>query len=625
MLRLILVVPVLFTFCLWISPQSILAQTAFQSRVKTTYTVDLTGLTQVHQIYTITNLTASAYAAHYSLDIASPTVNRPEAYSLSGEAIVIEALNQPSGTSLTLTFPEKTVGKGKELTFSLTYFDPSLSQKIGSALHLTLPGFTPDSAVQVDTTTLMIPLEFGAPVSLSPDPDQVQSDPAYTKLIYFSTDRLAAGLKALFGDKQTYQVALNYQLINATITPVDTQITLPPDTPNQRVYLEHLTPDPVALHADADGNWLATYHLDPRAELLVDYLSTVVIYGSVQPDPHPRPAGQAYLASDRFWPVDDPKLLELANHLQTPTAIYQYLVTQPQAADSNLAKLVKRSGSAPVSAQSDLTSLDYADAFITLARAAGIPARLHRGYGILTQPLTPSQAGLGPAFHAWADYYDQVTAQWRPVDPTWGQTAAAAYFNQLDLNHLTLRLHGVNPEPSYLNQIPGPDPALTDINVSVTERYPPKTTHLTTAVTLPLTTRLGLTHWLTLTLVNASNYTLYDIPLTVSVSNRDLVHPPSQTLPALIPSQTANLKLQFKPSWPQPTSIIMVNAYGQTDTHLLHYYTRYVSSGLLLGGAVILAGLAFSLARPAWRLLFPRSSPPSTLPRQSQKPPSTSQ
>jgi len=56
--------------------------------------------------------------------------------------------------------------------------------------------------------------------------------------------------------------------------------------------------------------------------------------------------------------------------------------------------------------------------FITLARAAGIPARRAHGYIYNADAGSPAFAG-----HAWAEVL--VDGHWKPVDPSWGQNPAS--------------------------------------------------------------------------------------------------------------------------------------------------------------------------------------------------------
>jgi hypothetical protein len=61
---------------------------------------------------------------------------------------------------------------------------------------------------------------------------------------------------------------------------------------------------------------------------------------------------------------------------------------------------------------------EHALLFITLARAAGIPARRVHGYIYNEDRDSPGFAG-----HAWAEVL--VDGHWTPVDPSWGQNAAS--------------------------------------------------------------------------------------------------------------------------------------------------------------------------------------------------------
>ena len=88
---------------------------------------------------------------------------------------------------------------------------------------------------------------------------------------------------------------------------------------------------------------------------------------------------------------------------------------------------------------------EFADLFIALARAAGIPAREVNGYGYTTDPqLRPLSLGNN-VLHAWPQYWDSVRKVWVSIDPTWGRTTGGVdYFSKLDFNHLAFLTHGLS-------------------------------------------------------------------------------------------------------------------------------------------------------------------------------------
>ena len=71
---------------------------------------------------------------------------------------------------------------------------------------------------------------------------------------------------------------------------------------------------------------------------------------------------------------------------------------------------------------------EFADLFIALARACGIPARGLEGY-------VANSRQLGDVLHMWAEYFDADQKMWIVVDPTWKQT---------DPNRLILAIHGLD-------------------------------------------------------------------------------------------------------------------------------------------------------------------------------------
>ena len=94
--------------------------------------------------------------------------------------------------------------------------------------------------------------------------------------------------------------------------------------------------------------------------------------------------------------------------------------------------------------------MEFTDLFITLARAAGIPAREINGFAYTENPKIQPLSLVNDVLHAWPEYYDNELNAWIPVDPTWGSTTGGVdFFNKLDLRHFTFVIHGKNDSIPY--------------------------------------------------------------------------------------------------------------------------------------------------------------------------------
>jgi len=81
----------------------------------------------------------------------------------------------------------------------------------------------------------------------------------------------------------------------------------------------------------------------------------------------------------------------------------------------------------------------FADFYVALARAAGIPTRFVEGATHSTKKAEQETAPTNK--HDWAESYLPGTG-WTPVDPTWGEKGSnrAKHFSQTDGKHMVLTI-----------------------------------------------------------------------------------------------------------------------------------------------------------------------------------------
>jgi hypothetical protein len=123
--------------------------------------------------------------------------------------------------------------------------------------------------------------------------------------------------------------------------------------------------------------------------------------------------GPELVAATVFWPADDPAIRKLAEQITAgkssngakALAILQWLAPGKNVKYSG--KTGSRWGSATVFEQRFGHCWDFSDCFVTLCRAAGVPARQVAGWF------------YGSAGHVWAEFYREGKG-WQQVDPTGG-------------------------------------------------------------------------------------------------------------------------------------------------------------------------------------------------------------
>lgn len=414
------------------------AEGEFSTRYNIIYDVDQSGTSVIYEVNVI-NLTTRYYVSQYDLIVPSTKIQEIKASDRKGQ--IIPKVNQEeNSTRIHLVFNDKVVGIGNVLAFSLSYRSTEIAQKNGRIWEINLPQKTDNPEIIEYNVHLKVPQSFGEPAYLFPKPSSPMS---WTK------DQLGGGVTAAFGDYQLFGFNLSYHLTNPKIFPVYTEIVLPSDNPYQRVKFSEIKPKPVNVRQDEDGNWLARYDLSSQDKLNVEASGLVKILPFAEFEyPQKEDKLKQYLAEQKYWEVKDDTIKKLAEELKTPKAIYDYIVSllkydYPKA----------QSGGQRIGAKEVLKNpqkaicMEFTDLFITLARAAGIPAREVDGFAYTTNyKLRPLSAGRD-ILHAWPEYWDKERKVWVMVDPTWEVTTGGMnYFDKLDFNHFALVTKGLSSE-----------------------------------------------------------------------------------------------------------------------------------------------------------------------------------
>jgi hypothetical protein len=145
------------------------------------------------------------------------------------------------------------------------------------------------------------PISFGPPTRNTPS---AISSTGKNGLQIVNYDLTASkGINSVYGLEQFFKLNLDYSARNPGNQPILTQITFPPDTDNQKIYYEKITPLPDSWKVDLDGNWLATYTLQANSSLAVK--AEAVVKLSLLPDTNfpVQPVLAGFTQSQEFWPV----------------------------------------------------------------------------------------------------------------------------------------------------------------------------------------------------------------------------------------------------------------------------------------------------------------------------------
>ena len=428
----------------FITTQRVNAEGEFTSDYDVQYAISPTGMTIVTQKVTLTNNLSARYPKEYSVTIDSSSIRNAIAYDDGGVIRPTIKVNDDKTTVL-LRFNKPKPGKGKTHTFSLRYENGDIAQKNGSIWEINIPGVTDSPDINSYMVTAQIPDSFGPNAYLSLKPANGNQ---WTK-----EQMMHGGISAAYGTEQTFSVDLSYYLENTFDSEKTFDIPIPPDTSYQKSSVISLNPKPTTVQSDRDGNRLARYVLSPRESLNIKALLSIAV--SVNPKINDSSIKsidvKEYIQEQPFWEVTDPSIISLAKQYTTPRAIYDYLVETFSYNYDRVNFEAKRKGAKmALENPSDSICMEFTDAFIAIARAAGIPAREAVGYAYTTNSrLRPLSQSID-VLHTWPEYFDSETNQWIAIDPTWARTTNGQnYFDKLDFNHITFVYHGLSSDTPY--------------------------------------------------------------------------------------------------------------------------------------------------------------------------------
>lgn len=420
-------------------PQA-LASGNFISSANVTYAIDEDGMTHAKFAIKLENTTSQYYAQVYNLMVGFQTVNNITATDPDGN-VEVKFKKKDTSNIISLTLNKKVIGLGKKLPFVITFDTPDVARKMGSIWEINIPGLANQKEFDNFHVHVNIPPSFGKPSYIKPAVIGNTYD--------FTKEALSqSGISMGFGTEQIYQYSLMYHLENTNFFPTQLTIALPPSTSYQDIILQKLTPKPDNIVQDTDGNWIASYVLLPSKRIDVLAQGQAFLHLHSKPEYITDQERSWYLSEQPYWQVNDSDIKTLAAQLKTPDAIYQYVVNTLTYDYSRISEDQQRSGAVDVLKNpKSAVCLEFTDLFITLARAAGIPAREVDGYAY-TQNATDRPLSLvKDILHAWPEYYNESEHRWIMVDPTWQNTTRGIdYFSTMDFDHIVFSIKGTHSD-----------------------------------------------------------------------------------------------------------------------------------------------------------------------------------
>jgi transglutaminase-like putative cysteine protease len=424
------------------------AEDAFTVNLHSSYDVQNSGVTLIKHEFELTNQTPVTYAKNYAFTINATQLKNLKV-TTGKDSLPVEIQNTTNQSTVNIFFPDKIVGQGKKRQFTMEYQSTDTAHLNGQVIEVYVPKLNTPEHYSEYKVTIITPNEFGKPVRTRPENESATTEGGQIKLDFDNVK--GESITALYGKKQTFDFRVKYQLENTTGNNTVIQVALPPDTSYQKVRYQKLEPEPDQIHADADGNWIATYQVEADRKTEIELEGKVSISLLPQSQVPFTQATNQWLRAQEYWPVDNAKIKELARQYTTPEAIYTYVKTTLKYDYPRVQAKIDRLGALTALEHPDQAACqEFTDLFITIARAAGIPARRVTGYAYSENNQLRPLSLVTDVLHAWPEYYDSTKQTWIQVDPTWENTTGGVdYFHQLDFNHFVFAINGLSSTQPY--------------------------------------------------------------------------------------------------------------------------------------------------------------------------------
>jgi len=377
-----------------------------------------------YEIETV-NLTSTSYVENFKF---MPSGLRPEGIVAYQNGTKLDVLNvENSYYKIVLAKPA--VGVGNKANFKLEFEDRSLYLGTTSSWSFSIP--TPKSAQEYKdyNLNLIIPEKYLPNLFLSPKSNKEKAVEGDVVFSFEKEEVLGGPLRVFYGNSQDYSINLVWSLKNAGLAPAIKDIKLPPDTPNQIVYLRSIRPRPQAIFKDDLGNTIARFIVGPITQ--VDVESNFEISRLFDPVNQkneitlPEPSevlDDSIVALSRELKDYKDVLFFTSNRLE-----YGYGKSQTEPLE--LSELVKGYSSA--------FCLDYTNLFTAISQSAGIKTATAIGY--IVPPGGSKYRLLGNDLHSWVvmEHDGQIIG----IDPTRYDTGGGdLYKENTSLDQITFFL-----------------------------------------------------------------------------------------------------------------------------------------------------------------------------------------
>lgn len=466
----------------------------------------------------ITNLKSDVYVNKFAISFPKSFTISNLASSDNNGSIEPKIISDEYNTKVEMEFSNPNVGKDSINNFYLNFDQSNLFQLNGSVWEVVLPVIENREGGDYQVI-VSLPVETDKKISISkPRPSQIVGN----RVIWSNPKEKT--IYAVFGEIQTYKAELIYHLKNTEVIPILTEISFPPDTLYQKVYIESISTLPSSAYRDEDGNFLGKYLLKPLETKTITFKGYIQVFSSPREEMKNLVSRDIenqkkyLLTSQKYWTISSlDKIDGLGKEVE---AIYDFVEGNLKYNYNKINSDNLRLGAQGVlNRPTQAVCMEFTDLFIGISREKGIMAREVQGYGVSFDPRLQPLSLASDVLHAWPEYFDEKSGLWIPVDPTWENTSGIDYFNSFDLNHIVFAIHGKKsdyPLPAGMYKIDDSK----DISIKATVESP-KEKKLIDIKSIKLESRIfeNKINQGKFLLKNTGNVYLFNIPIFIKGEN----------------------------------------------------------------------------------------------------------
>lgn len=569
----------------------------FRADYDVEYSVAPSGITTVTNVISLTNKLTNLYPKEYTVLIDSTNIQNIIAYDKKG-SIIPKVTRNDGKTEITVVFNERAIGINNSLTFTLRYDNNDIAQHEGNIWEVYIPGIADDPDLGRYRVSLYVPPSFGPNAYTSPLP----ADGSH----WVKEQLISGGVSVAYGERQQFMLNLSYFLQNTSSQSQLMTVPLPPDTAYQTVTIQSIRPEPDTITKTQDDNWIAHFTVLPNQDIDISAsisIQTTLLPKTMSESKLSNPT--TFLSAQKYWEVGDSRIQNLVQTYKTPEDIFNYVVATLSYDYRRVSLESERLGALRV-LESPKTAIctEFTDLFITMARAAGIPARRAIGYAYTTNARLRPLSLISDVLHAWPEYYDTQRQLWIPVDPTWTDTTGGVdYFHKLDFNHIVFAYNGIQSEEPYpAGFYRNPKKESRDVDVSFqTEKSPlSQKNSIKTDIRFPKSITAGLTTIGNIRIKNTSGETVKKISVTIFSSLANILSQKEYT--EILPFEAINIPIEIKSQnfFSKSQERITVTVNGDVVQYTFTVVPIYISLlpiGIGIGIAIVCSLLFFSMKK----------------------------